>query len=387
MHSLPIKTLTGGMALLVTMLACSLVSQVAPSLPAATESGSPVPAAAIPTIQSAHKVASPSIQTLEMVDTNNGWGTGEAGVVRTTDGGSSWFIAAPDGISGRPTAASFLDGSTAWVVYPSADFTSGTLYHTTDGGSTWNQVAVPFGGVSLHFVDASNGWVLFGLSAGMSHEAVAIFRSHDGGATWSQVFINDPNAAGSSDSLPLVGDKNGITALDASQAWVTGAQPSSDFIYIYHTSDGGKNWVQQDAAMPGGIRGAMTNTLLPVFFSASEAILPVQLFADSNWTDFYLSHDGGQTWNASAPLNQGGLIAAGSPKDFFVWDGGASLNASHDAGSTWEMVTPNVNLKDNLNFLQFIGASTGWALASDSSGHDTLYRTTDGGASWTILVP
>ena len=140
-------------------------------------------------------------------------------------------------------------------------------------------MAVPFGGVSLHFVDATNGWVLFGLSAGMSHEAVAIFRSHDGGATWLQVFINDPNAAGSSDSLPLVGDKNGITALDASQAWVTGAQPSSDFIYIYQTSDGGKSWGHQDIAMPGGSSGAMTNTLLPVFFSASEAVLPVQLFA------------------------------------------------------------------------------------------------------------
>ena len=57
------------------------------------------------------------------------------------------------------------------------------------------------------------------------------------------------------------------------------------------------------------------------------------------------------------------------------------------AGSTWETVTTNVNLKDKLSFLQFIDASTGWALASDSSGHATLYQTSDGGSSWNILVP
>ena len=96
-----------------------------------------------------------------------------------------------------------------------ADPTTGTLYHTSDGGATWTSTTVPFGGGSLMFVDPMNGWELIGLSAGMSHQAVAIFRTSDGGATWSRIFIDDPSVAGYSDSLPLVGDKNGIAALDA----------------------------------------------------------------------------------------------------------------------------------------------------------------------------
>ena len=98
--------------------------------------------------------------------------------------------------------------------------------------------------------DASNGWDLIGLDAGMSHEAVAVFITSDGGSTWTKVFTDDPTATGSSDSLPLVGDKNGITALDTSHAWVTGAQPSTDFVYVYNSQDGGHTWAHQDVAIP-----------------------------------------------------------------------------------------------------------------------------------------
>ena len=72
-----------------------------------------------------------------MLDVNNGWALNNSEVLRTTDGGSTWYNATPAGVSGLPASSFFLDSTTGWVVLPGADPTSGTLYHTTDGGTSW----------------------------------------------------------------------------------------------------------------------------------------------------------------------------------------------------------------------------------------------------------
>jgi photosystem II stability/assembly factor-like uncharacterized protein len=374
------KILVGGLVVLMAVLACGTVPTVTPTVPVIMDT-------ATPTVPPLQIFASPSIQFLDMLDVNKGWALTDAAVVRTQDGGATWYNVTPARLYGAPTSSFFLDANTGWVTISGADPTNGTLYHTTDGGVTWTSTPVPFGGGFIKFVDPMLGWQLVGLGAGMSHEAVAVFRTSDGGTTWSQVFIDDPSVSGSSDSLPLVGDKNGITALDANHGWVTGAQPSDDFIYIYMTQDGGTTWSHQNLTMPAGYSGAMTSADLPVFFGTNEAVLPVLLFATNNSTDFYVSHDGGQTWTATTPVAQGGFLAVASPTDFFVWDGSAPLNVSNDAGASWSTVTPNVNIKDNMVSMQFVNATTGWALTSDSSSHRTLYKTTDGGKTWATILP
>ncbi len=335
-------------------------------------------------------VSSPQIDTIHMLDANNGWAISDTNVLRTADGGATWYNVTPSGASsfGFNAAPFYLNASTAWIALPGTDPTNGTLYRTTDGGVTWSSNTVPFGGGSLNFLDGSHGWEQVGLDAGMSHEAVAVFTTGDGGSTWTQVFTDEPNATGSSDSLPLVGDKNGITALDASHAWVTGAEPVGDFVYIYMTADGGHSWTHQDAPIPSAYAGGMTNADLPSFFGAGTGVLPVVLIGTGgNGVDFYLSHDAGQTWTASQPVAQGGFVSVASQADFFVWDGGTTLNVSHDSGSTWSTVTPNVDIHDTLSSFQFVDATTGWALTQDASSHHSLYKTTDGGKTWTAVIP
>ena len=414
MHSLQYKILLSGLAVLLAVTACSTVSPAfptvatfppasaaaavtdtaspipataTPTVPVVTDTATPIPATATPTLPALPVATSPSIQSLTMLDLNNGWAVTDTGVVRTSDGGSTWYNATPAGLNGAPAIPFFLDDRTGWLAVGANDPTTGTLYHTSNGGATWSTTVVPFGGGSLHFIDSMHGWEMVGLNAGMSHEAVAIFRTSDGGGSWSRVFVNDPNVAGSTDSLPLVGDKNGIIALDINHAWVAGAQPSSDFIYIYASQDGGTTWALQNLAIPAGYSGAMTGASLPVFFSSNGAVLPVLLFANNTGTDFYVSHDSGQPWSETTPVGQGGFLSVASASDFFVWDGSAPLNVSHDAGASWSMVTPNVNIKDNMVSMQFMNATTGWALTSDANSHRMLYKTVDGGVTWTVLIP
>ncbi len=353
------------------------------SSPTNPPSPTSIPALALPPVGNF-----PSVQSLDMLDANSGWALSSNQILRTAEGGTSWYNATPAGLSTvAPAVSYFLNDTTAWLLVSGGSPTSGTLYHTTDGGSHWTSSAVPFGGGSMQFLDSNNGWLMAGLGAAMSHMAVAIYRTSDGGATWSQVFTDEPNVPNTSDSLPFVGDKNGRSASDMDHAWVTGAEPVSDFIYVYATQDGGRTWSGQNLSLPTAFSGAMTNANPPQFFSNGEAVLPVGVYANNPALILYVSHDKGQTWAATTPVTLNGRASLPDPQDFFVWDGGSSLFVSHDSGATWTTVTTNVNLTNNLSSFQFVNATSGWAITMDASGNSTLYQTTDGGATWNVLNP
>ena len=382
-----LKIISAGLILVLAVIACGLPAPVpTPTVTPLPPTVTSPPTATVPVLP---VFPSPNITSIDMLDTNNGWAISQTAALRTTDGGNTWKNVTPEGLSDLGYSADyfFLNAATGWIALMGTDPTNGTLYHTNDGGISWTSTAVPFGGGSLYFVDPMIGWDLTGLGAGMSHEAVAVFTTSDGGNTWTRVFTDDPTLPGSSDSLPFVGDKTGISAVDTSHAWVTGAEPVTNFIYIYATQDGGQDWAQQDVPVPAGFTDAMTNAIPPVFFGGNEGVLPVTLIGNTNAIAFYLSHDGGQTWAASQLVPQGGFTSVASQSDFFVWDGGTTLYASHDAGTSWSTVSPNVDLHDTLVSFQFVDATSGWALTSDVSGHHSLYETTDVGVTWNVLIP
>src|SRR5215217_2082025 len=159
----------------------------ATEIPATLPPNTPTPA---PPAIEAPLVESPALLEIHFFDELEGWGLTEISVIRTNDGGVTWYnVTPPDLVEvGSTVQTFFLNKDDAWVQKP--DFNNfpnnGLLYHTTDGGLNWTISSTPFSGGDLSFVDNNRGWMLADLGVGAGSNAIAVFQTTDAGATWTQ---------------------------------------------------------------------------------------------------------------------------------------------------------------------------------------------------------
>lgn len=364
--------------------ACAQAAPAVTEAPTVTE----LPAATDVPLSEPAAAALPGLVVLYMQDTGLGWGLGEGAILRTESGGAQWKnVSPPDGFG--PTLslhAFFLDASTGWVLAPSQQAEANArIFHTRDGGKSWQSFETPFISGQVFFVDAQNGWVLNASDCGAGSCGGLVYRSQDGGVHWTQVSQISPNPTTAA-SLPFDGIKNGISFRDPATGWVGGTEPQDGYVWLFRTQDSGQTWQHQDLPLPSGFQTATLSVNAPVFFSAQEGLLAVDLFTSGLWKVLYHSGDGGQTWTASTPLSSAGLLSCVSARLCWVWDG-IQLAKTEDAGQTWTQTTSNLDLSQVLVQVQFVDASTAWALTLDSGGHSQLYKTVDGGLNWGVLIP
>jgi photosystem II stability/assembly factor-like uncharacterized protein len=374
--------------LLLGMVACLPLST--PLSVPTDEAAAPIPATdtPIPT-PTLPVVTAPRILDFNLQDPSNGWAVTAAGLVRTTDGGLTWYNVTPSGLAAISQGFSFYlyDNSNAWLVLPVTYYDSGTLYHTSDGGYTWNSAPVPFSNASLQFFDSRNGVALVGLGVGAGSMAVAFFATTDGGVTWNRVYINDPTVSGAGDSLPLGGLKGAYAFSDPLHGWVGGSIPMSETFYLYATEDGGTTWGMKDLPWPVDRAGYFGGVDEIVFTSLTEGYIVVSLVGDLSEDYIYRTTDGGQTWSqvpGMIPRSRQFTILPGTV--IFCWEDSGVIYYTPD-GVSWYQNNPNIDFSNSLRRMQFVDVSTGFILAVDSSDHATLYRTQDSGVSWTVLIP
>ena len=389
-------------ALLVTLLAGACKPTPTPAPP--TETPAPPP----PTITPEPPTAIPPTVTptdtptdvpsgegtiftrLDMITTTTGWALTTTTVVRTMDGGATWTDVAPADWNDAmlPTSAFFQNKDHAWLAQTDpVDFERGVFYHTSDGGATWKRQEVPFGAGTISFVDNLNGWIMVGLGAGAGSQAIAIFATHNGGATWTETYRRDTGEPEPAGEIPLSGSKQGITFRDLQHGWVAGSVPADNVVYLYATKNGGVNFQQQDIPLPDGITTAMLSVEAPIFYTNSAGVLPVLLFTpDASATVFYTTANGGLSWTPTSPVPVLGSYSAPSLDNFIIWDGN-TLYHSSDQGQSWDAVTPDINLEEMIAALDFVDEQNGWVTWMDGDGNAGLYRTTNGGQTWTVPAP
>ncbi len=324
-------------------------------------------------------VVNPILRQLYMLDDSNGWAAGENAVLRTTDGGITWYSVLPV----APSGAYFSSINTGWVVSSLS-----LLYRTTDGGRTWTQFNVPFDGGSLQFLDANNGFLLAGGPVGMHKHPVWLYQTTDGGATWTRKYTNDPLDPAAGNTLPFGGLKNGITFRDTTSGWVGGYTPTDGYVYLYKTTDSGVTWSPVSLPLPAGYESAFITTTAPKFFGTNDAILPVWMTIGADMRDLFLytTRDGGNTWTPSpAFARNADATDITSTTHAIAWDWSNVFHVTSNGGASWTTITPNVNFSEDFRGFDFVSATTGWAMRTPANGGTLLYRTSDGGYTWTLI--
>jgi len=374
------------MVLLGLALILSACSKPVPATPTVLPM---VTAIVAPPTLSAPVSSSPAFTTLRMIDPTNGWAITDNGVVRTNDGGITWHDVTPSGVAklGFGTTYYFLDLDHGWVVSGDpSNPSAGTLYRTQDGGATWQSNAINFSFGNLVFVSPSNGWMMSSLDVGVGSNAVAILQTIDGGQTWKQTYANDPTQPNAASTLPHGGLKDGITAVDMKNAWVGGVVYAPGVVYLYQTQDGGQTWKQETVPIPSGYDQAQFETVGPQFLTAQDAFMPIHVSSQNGvMMAVYYSHDGGTNWALTPTMiPTGGSMNFVSASDGFVWNG-MEFYVTHDGAKTWTTVSPGISFGDNFAGMDFVNTRIGFVLTNDVTGTRVLYKTTDGGVTWTVV--
>ena len=120
--------------------------------------------------------------------------TGPVGVYKTTDGGKTWMQATiPSGYGGEIGDILMVDSMNGWLAMTvwggSGDK---ALWHTSDGGLTWNETPLVGSGTSVKITPSAMI---------VTDIAIAGHISTDGGKTFSDGFLNSTNDVNFTDPL------------------------------------------------------------------------------------------------------------------------------------------------------------------------------------------
>jgi photosystem II stability/assembly factor-like uncharacterized protein len=352
----------------------------------------PFPDTPAPPAIDAQVVDAPAFVDIQFFNELDGWGVTETYVVRTNDGGMTWYDVTPPDLEevGSTVHTFILDKDHAWVHKP--DFNNfpnnGLLYRTADGGLSWNISSTPFSGGDLSFLDANKGWMLADLGVGAGSNAVSVFQTSDGGATWTQTYTNDPNSPEASDTLPLGGIKSDLVPIDMQTAWVGGVVYSPGSIYLFRTDDGGQTWTPVNLELPEGTEEAELGVDRDQmhFVSEQDGFLIVRMSGETTQTAVYVTNDGGETWTLMPTLiPESGQSDFLSAEEMIIYNG-EQFYITRDAARTWATVTPDIVFGDSFALMDFINPESGWIVTVADDLH-SLYRTHDGGATWLPVTP
>jgi photosystem II stability/assembly factor-like uncharacterized protein len=312
---------------------------------------------------------------------------------------SSLGAATPSAMTLGPAGELYLTGSTSSAAFPTPgplhEFISGNFFRTSDGGTSWagstltpsSTSGFPFAPVVV--ADPKMPSRVFAL-------ADYLYVSNDSGQTWTQLgrpgVGPNPGPIFPFSVLALVLDPvNPATMYAAGICAVVNGVFSG--CGVSKSTDGGLTWALSPiiAAGPGQ---------QPAFVAglAIDPRTPSILYAAVNNGGIYKTTDAGATWNASGSLKNAAAVAVDPLNPAIVYasvgsNGPASisgpftgsLDRSTDSGTTWTAINNGLPSGWWASILVVDPAVPGRVYAVGSFQTSGLYRTDDGGNNWIAI--
>jgi photosystem II stability/assembly factor-like uncharacterized protein len=335
-------------------------------------------------------------------------------IFQSTDGGATWTARTYGGINiSLETSAFFFDPSNASTILAASSF---GLLRTTDAGSTWNT----FGNVNVSFfsmvADPTSPATLY---AGNT-SGTGLYKSTDDGNHWTTINKGlTVNQSSSGTVLPL------ITSIAVDPSRPTTVYAASYGNGLFQSTDGGATWSSISGSMRssyvwavllsagqsstvyaatlgGGVYQSLDTgrTFAPVnqglqlgvvYALLRDPVTPSTIYAGA-FDGFYKSTDGGATFQPSLnglPVAPVAALALrpGSPETLLAGTRGAGIYRSTDGGATWTASSQGLNDSYFSSItVDPSNSSTVYAGTShpyDGSTSERVWKSTDGGATWT----
>ncbi len=280
---------------------------------------------------------------LSFISENTGWVVNYPNVQRTTNGGASWESFAVADSGNVFDGVRFVNAQTGYIIGSSNYFYKGRIYKSTNAGATWSKQPVypQYGFYGLDFVNSSTGYAVG--NGGM------VYKTTTGGDTFAWIY-NKTDATNQ--------DLNEVRFLNAFTGWTCGGNGT-----LLKSVDGGVNWTN----VPTG-SGAYFNAVHFVNVNTGW------IAADVN--NFKKTTNGGATWINQTVSGSGILNRCYAINDQICFAAGidGKLHRTSNGGTSWSVVKTSSSA---FNRFCFINDLTGWV-----TGPDNLYRTNDGGLTW-----
>lgn len=281
-----------------------------------------------------------NLNGVQFLDANNGYACGDNGtVLKTTDGGATWN-AVNISTSYPVRQVSFTSTTQGWAAVgdPNNYTTSGALYVTADGGTTWTPVTWPgssYANLSVQFFSATSGYL--GSTHYTAGTGTDTYYTSNGGTTWA--------------SNPSNIDWNWIydmSFLNATTGWSVGDNVTNGS--IFYTNNGGTTWTSQNSTTTFYYGIDFKSANVGYVVGASGTIL-----ATTN---------GGINWNAqtSGTAKQlNGVSFASTTTGWAAGDTGIIVMTSN-GGTAWGNETSGTS--QNINAITCLDSNTAWAVGN-----------------------
>jgi len=282
-----------------------------------------------------------NLRKLTFVDSLTGWAAGETGtIIHTTDGGSSWGVQNST-VQTFIMDIFFIDKNIGWALTLKDEFPfNSVILKTTNGGDDWSAENFPDSSKyirTIFFFDSLNGFV------GGSY----IGLTSDGGNSWTSAEVDSNMVSG----FPVYN----FNFLNRQFGYACGGFIDQRGV-IWRTTNSGMNWTAQGVNIDEVFDIFIFDSLNAITLSGDpEGFFPIAKITTSN---------AGETW-VNDTLSFSGLSFA---IDFRTYNEGWSASGykfllTTNRGETWvEFETPDSAVVYDL---QFTDARNGYAVGEN----------------------